>query len=368
MIKDKLLQIFCIPALGIVIPYFAGNITFEKYNAIEKTAAILYFIFFSYSIWVGAKWIHGRVRKLYTIHQSPYLKLISITIISCLYSATLAGVFFFLWMHFSKEIFNWDTIFQSVFLIGIAVLLFTLVYEVLYLSQEREIDNTIVDYLDDELIHSEMAALRSELDPHFIFNSLNTLSHLISVDPTKADLFNTNLSDVFKYFLINKQNDLIAVGKEIEFIKKYFFLFQIRYDNKIKLHIDIRQEDSKNILIIPCALQTLVENAIKHNEFTTTDPLDIFIIADSNYLIIYNDIKPKFTAPNSIEMGLKNLRSQYMLISKKKIIIEKSEQFFLVKLPIIHVQKNNNNDSFSYYRRRSTRTEETVNNFTGSLP
>lgn len=367
MIKDKLLQIFCIPALGIVIPYFTGMITYQKYTAIEKTAAILYFIFLSYSIWVGAKWIHSKFRNYYTIHQSPYLKLISITILSCLYSATIAGVYIFLWMHFSKEIFNWAPIFNSVFLIGIAVLLFTLVYEVLYLSKEKEIVNKIVDHLDDELTHAEMAALRNELDPHFIFNSLNTLSNLISSDPIKANHFNSNLAEVYKYFLINKGKDLITLDKEIEFIKKYFFLLLIRHDNKIKLHIDVRPGDTKNILIIPCALQMLVENAIKHNEFTTTHPLNIFITTDSKYLIIYNDIKPKFTAPYSIKIGLKNLRSQYMIITKKKIIIEISANKFVVKLPIINIHKKTHNDKGDYYRRRIGSAEKTIKHITGSL-
>ncbi len=368
MIKDKLLQFFCIPALGIVIPYFTGIITYQKYTALEKTAASLYFIFLSYSIWVGAKWIHSRFRNFYTIHQSPYIKLISITIISCLYSAILAAVFCFLWMHFSKEIFDGDLIFLSVILIGIAVLFFTLIYEVLYLSKEREIDNKIVDHLDEELTHAEMAALRNELDPHFIFNSLNTLSNLISSDPIKANLFNSNLAEIYKYFLINKENDLIALNKEIEFIKKYFFLFQIRHDNKIKLHIDVRQEDTKNILIIPCALQMLVENAMKHNEFTTTNPLNIFITTDSKYLIIYNNIKPKFTAPYSIKIGLKNLRSQYMVITKKKIIIEMCENKFVVKLPIINIHTKTHNDNCDYYRRRIISTGKTINHITESLP
>lgn len=368
MIKDKLLRIFCITALGIIIPYLSGIITYHKYSEIEFFFAISYFIFLSYCIWIGAKWIHSKCRNLYSIHQDPYLKLISTSLITGSYSAVIGGILCFLWMHFSKEIYNSNPIFQSIFLIVLAVLLFTLVNEILYLSKEREIDNKIVNHLDHELAHAEMALLRKELDPHFIFNTLNTLSHLISSDPIKANLFNSNLAEVYKYFLINKENDLISVDKEIIFIKKYFFLLQIRYGNKLKLHINLEQHFSENMLIIPCALQILVENAINHNEFSSAQPLHIFIDVAPGHLIVYNDVISKFRAPNSTNVGLKNLRSQYMLSSRKEIIIEKSENHFLVKLPIINVQKKYNNDYCSYYRGRITSTEKTINFSTGSLP
>ncbi len=351
MIKDTLLRIFCIPTLGIIIPYLSGIITYKKYNLIEKTIAILYFVFLSYCIWIGAKYIHSRFRNLYTIHQSPYLKLISTSIISCLYSSAMAGIFCFLWIRLSEEVFTWSSIFRSICLIVVAVLLFTLLYEVLYLSKERELDNNLVDHLDDELTQAEIAALRNELDPHFIFNSLNTLSHLISSDPIKANVFNSDLAEIYKYILINKENALVALDKEIEFIIRYFSLLQISHENKLKLRIDIAKEISKNTLVIPCALQMLVENAIKHNQFSTTHPLHIFIMTDYKYLIIYNDAKPTFTNINTTKIGLRNLRSQYILISKKEIIIEKSENKFVVKLPIINIDKNTNNDNCDYYRR-----------------
>jgi LytS/YehU family sensor histidine kinase len=161
-------------------------------------------------------------------------------------------------MRFSKEEFRWATINKFVLASVFAVVLFTLVYEILYLSKEREIDNKIVDQLDQELNQAEMIALRNELDPHFIFNSLTALSQLIEHDSSKAIQFNRKLAEVYRYFLINKNKDRVTIENEIEFIRNYIFLLQIRHDNKLHLSIEPGNKDISKMYIIPCALQILV--------------------------------------------------------------------------------------------------------------
>jgi len=110
-----------------------------------------------------------------------------------------------------------------------AVTVFTLVYEILFLSKERELDTKIVDELDKERVQAELDVLHNELDPHFIFNSLNTLNHLILTSPEAAHSFNSRLAQVYKYVLMNKSKELVSLFKELEFIESYFFLLQVRY-------------------------------------------------------------------------------------------------------------------------------------------
>jgi LytS/YehU family sensor histidine kinase len=123
--------------------------------------------------------------------------------------------------------------------------------------------------------------------------------------------------------------------KEIEFIKNYFFLLQIRHDAKLRLDIDLDEEMIKEILIVPCALQILIENAIKHNEFSSEAPLQIFIGANDKYLCVENSFRQKFGSINSTQIGVQNLNAQYMLFCKKNIIIDQTENTFTVKLPLI---------------------------------
>ena len=138
-----------------------------------------------------------------------------------------------IWFSLSKEGFSWDALFRFNLFCSLAIILFTLVYEILFLNKERELDSKIVYQIDRERSQAELEALRNELDPHFIFNSLNTLNHLIVNNPQQAYMFNNKLAQVYKYFLINKNNELISINDELEFIDSYFFLLQIRHDDKL---------------------------------------------------------------------------------------------------------------------------------------
>jgi sensor histidine kinase YesM len=339
MIKDTLLRLLFIPMLGLVISYISGIITYDKYTIQGIVGGSIYFIFTSFCIWRGCQWIHLKLRQFYTIKQNPFSKIISVCVVSALYSSAVAGIFSLTWMKVSKEVFRWEPVNKSVIFAVLGAIVFTLVYEILYLSKERELANDIADQLDDELTRAEMTALRNELDPHFIFNSLNTLSHLIGNDSAKANLFNNKLAQVYKYFLVNKDKELVPVDKEIEFIKNYFFLLQIRHEDNIGLRIDFNEERVKDILIIPCALQLLVENAIKHNEISTEHRMDICIRIDDQHLRIQNTLKQKPGKFTSTKVGLKNLGSQYLLVSNKNISVEENEKIFTVKLPLIKLTK-----------------------------
>jgi LytS/YehU family sensor histidine kinase len=177
--------------------------------------------------------------------------------------------------------------------------------------------------------------LHNELDPHFIFNSLNTLNHLIVTNPATAHLFNSRLAQVYKYVLLNKNKELVSLHKELEFIESYLFLLQVRYENKLLFESDTKESLTRTVLMPPCALQTVVENAIKHNEFTDENPLTIRLTMNGEYLKVSNNKRPKPYLVESTNIGLRNLSSRYMLLCNKNIIIENQESSFLVKLPLI---------------------------------
>lgn len=334
MIKDLLLKIIFIPMLGICLPLAAAIISYDKYSFIELAGANVFFILTSYLIWMGCNWIHVKLRPLYKPISNPISKIGAVSLVSALYGICTGGLASMLWMSVSKEEFRWGGIFRFLAACSCAIIVFTLVYEVLFLSKEREIDTRIVDQLDKERSQAELQALTNELDPHFIFNSLNTLNHLIIHQPDQAYIFNNRLAQVYKYFLLNKIRETIPLKDELEFIESYVYLLQIRHDNKLQLFKDLN-ERSESIMIPPCSLQILVENAIKHNEFTTENPLNIKISLNSHYLKVSNNIKPKSYAVHSTGIGLKNLKARYKIIFQQEITIEQTRENFIVKLPLI---------------------------------
>ena len=335
MIKDKFLRLLFIPLLGILIPFFSGIISYGGYSIPELLAINLYFILLSYCIWSGASWIHRRIRFIFKTFRNPIIKVFSVSLIGGLFGAAVSGIFAIAWYKMSGENFSWAPIFKCIAFSALAVLLFTLVYEILFLGNQRILYTKIVDQLDWERSKAEMSVLKNELEPHFIFNCLNTLSYLILNDPETAHTFNSKLATVYKYFLVNKDRELITLQGELEFIENYFFVLQVRHDNKLHLITELNNPPEGTIMILPYALQILVENAIKHNEFTDADPLNIRVMLNGEYILIKNNKKPKPYLVNSTGVGLRNLSSRYRLICNKDILVETTEKEFIVKLPLI---------------------------------
>jgi two-component system, LytTR family, sensor kinase len=335
MIKDKTLRRVFIPLLGLIIPYFSGIISYSSYSTLEVIVGYGFFIFVSFSIWTSCSWIHHKIRPLFKVNQNPFIKISSVCLISALFGASIAGFLSLIWFKISKENFSWTPLYKCMAFSALAVVIFTLIYEILFLSKERELDNKIVDQLDWERSKAELAILHNELDPHFMFNSLNTLSHLIISDPQTAHLFNSKLATVYKYFLINKERELISLHDEMEFIQNYFFLLKIRHDDKLQLQTKIDSTKEGTVMILPCALQILVENAIKHNEFSDAQPLLINIELNNHYLKVSNNIKSKPYLVTSTNIGLKNLSARYRIVCNKDIEVESINNCFQVKLPLI---------------------------------
>jgi len=335
MIKDKYLRLFFIPLLGIMIPFFSGIISYSHYAHLELIAVNLYFILLSFCIWSGASWIHRKSRFIFKTFRNPIIKVFSISLIGGLFGAAISGVFSIAWYKMSGETFDWAPITRCVAFSSLAVLLFTLLYEILFLSTQRVLYTKIVDQLDWERSKAEMSVLKNEIEPHFIFNSLNTLSWLILNDPNTAHEFNSKLASVYKYFLINKDRELITLQGELEFIENYFFVLQVRHDNKLHLSTDLGNHHEGTLMILPYALQVLVENAVKHNEFSEADPLYIKVALNGEYIYVKNNKKPKSYPVNSTGVGLRNLSSRYRLVCHKDILIETTDNEFTVKLPLI---------------------------------
>jgi LytS/YehU family sensor histidine kinase len=219
----------------------------------------------------------------------------------------------------------------------ICVIFITHVYETVFLVKEAESDQLKREQLERAKAEAELEALKNQVDPHFIFNSLNTLSHLIEEMPAKAKLFNDNLAEIYRYILQNKARDVVMLREEIEFVNHYFALLQIRYENAVELKMLVDHSDMESYLIPPISLQILVENAIKHNEFSDAEPLVIDIQMNREQLVVKNEIHKKELGKTFSGIGLRNLKERYELITSKGILIEDVEKIFTVRLPILKI-------------------------------
>jgi len=336
-IQDRIVKLIVVPILGIVIPNITGLISNERYTFLELIICYAYFILTALSVWQGNVWIMYFIRKKYEWRYNQYYKIIlSLFLANVVYSGSISALLLNLWVAFSRETHSgWGPVINTCLLIIISACFITNIYEIIFLNREREYNLTRAEQLNIAKAQAELEALKNQIDPHFIFNSLNTLSYLITRDPQNARLFNDTLAKVYRYILGNKEKDLVLLREEVEFISNYFYLLKIRFSEAVNMEIEITDLAAEDFLIPPISLQTLVENAIKHNEFTDNNPLTINVSVSSNYVIIKNAVKPKMYASATSKIGLNNLDNRYKLITNRNIIIENNFKFFTVKLPIL---------------------------------
>ena len=180
-------------------------------------------------------------------------------------------------------------------------------------------------------------ALKNQLDPHFLFNSLNVLTSLIEEDPYQAQKFTTSLSKVYRYVLEQKNKDLVSVDEELKFAKTYVRLLKMRFEDSIVLEIPEKSTDS-DAKIIPLSLQLLLENAVKHNVVTAEKPLHIKVSEENGVLVVSNNLQEKQVVKKSSGVGLANIQQRYGILTDKKVQIRKTASTFSVSLPILTKQ------------------------------
>ncbi|MGK7394979.1 MAG: sensor histidine kinase [Candidatus Cyclobacteriaceae bacterium M3_2C_046] len=233
--------------------------------------------------------------------------------------------------------FEFERIFSD-FLIGFGVtLLISFIYATFSYSELLKQSIREKETLKRSHIENELKVLSDQVNPHFLFNSLNTLMSLIPEDQDLAVEFTRKFSDVYRYVLQSKDKDLVSLQEEVDFAEKFIFLMKIRYGENLLIKQEI--EPCHLNLKMPClALQMVIENATKHNTISQAKSLTIQILSEKNdYIIVSNNINPKLTPENGTGTGLENIRRRYAYYSDKKMEIIQSAEQFKVKLPLLQV-------------------------------
>lgn len=185
-------------------------------------------------------------------------------------------------------------------------------------------------------VQSQLDSLKSQLDPHFLFNSLNTLAALIDDTNGDAQEYLSKLADVYRYVLVNREKNTVSIADEIAFIDAYIYLNKTRFRENLEVEMQVPKETYQQ-QIAPLSLQILIENAIKHNIISKDKPLKIKVLWQNDYLIVQNNLQEKRILEQSTKVGLQNITNRYNLLSSQPIEIEKTSQFFTVRLPILRV-------------------------------
>jgi len=333
MIKDRLFKSLLIPVIGLLIPFGAGLVDLTSLGLLQAVFTLVFFVFTAHIIWQGSVFIISNLRSRKCFKTNITHKLSVLLLASVIYGVATVVVSASFWQLLVLNDFLLSPVLKSAAITAVVVLMLTLVYESVFLSAEIDLDERVMLQLEQERLLAQSSVLQNELDPHFLFNSLNALSYLVQNDQEKAYKFVHKLSNVFKYLLLNKQKDFVSLQEELCFLEDYYFLLRVRFDDSIQIEHAIDSSDS-NAQVLPCTLQALVENAIKHNFFSDNEPLVISIQMNQRFITVANTIKPKPYKPLSTKTGLDNLKKRYQYIMNKNIIVQRTTDQFLVKVPL----------------------------------
>jgi len=327
-----------IPLFGIAIPLLTGLVNIHNFNNWQIKLSFLYTIFIAFVIWQGNRYLLFTLRSYFNWFEKPVKKMFALLVSIPFYTMPVSILLLIGWYRiFEKGAVNWDIVITTSLVIMICVIFIVHVYETVFLVKESESEILRNSQLERARAESALEALKNQIDPHFIFNSLNTLSHLIEEAPVKAKQFNDNLADVYRYILQKKGSDLVLLREEMDFLDDYFSLLKIRFEKAVRLNINVKDNDLDKYLVPPISLQVLAENAIKHNEFSDSRPMIISINFVDGFLIVQNPVRKKILSRPSSGIGLNNLKERCLLITNKEVSITQNNSAFIVRLPVLKI-------------------------------
>ncbi|MDY8134026.1 sensor histidine kinase [Aquimarina sp. 2201CG5-10] len=346
MISKTYIKKFLFRFLIINIVYFIIKLTinpndypsnFDEINIFYYTSAFFLFMF----TWESNDWL---IKKEIKTNPSKGLDLnngLKILGMNMLIYLPISAILYYLaifefnhickidvsdpWLRFRIDFFR-------AAILGFAVIIFNLFYY--SLKQKKELENTM-NKLKKEVITSKYKSLKSQISPHFLFNSLNTLTSLMYEDRDLASDFVSRLASCYRYILDNREEDLVSLHKELNFLDSFIFMMNIRHEGALTITTHI-STDTEAFVIPTLSLQMLVENALKHNYFSKEKPLDISIYSiDKTSIVVQNNLHVRPQQEESTKLGLKNIKKRYSFYTNQKVLIETENGYFKITLPLL---------------------------------
>ncbi|MEM6964428.1 MAG: histidine kinase [Bacteroidota bacterium] len=333
-LKSTLIILFAICVVTILINVFlAKQLTWEIIKQ-----QVFYNIYYGVPLSLVNGWLFDFLSKLFPWNERPWTRAITGVFGAIVVTMTvLISLNLILWVFVFG--YKMDTLWirenRTFYLIALIItFIVSITLHAIGFFKEVQNERLVSTQLRQEKIASELSALRTQVDPHFLFNSFNVLSGLIDEDTEKAQSFLAELSAIYRYVLEQRNEDTCTVADELNFAKQYLHLQRMRFEDSIYLKTDIGEEVLHK-KIPSLTLQLLLENAIKHNGFNEQHPLHIEITQEDDQLRVSNNRKARTNLTESNGIGLQNIRERYRLLTTQSLTIDANPDFFTVKLPLI---------------------------------
>lgn len=335
-LHDLRARIVGIPLFGIAIPQATGLFGNLRPTSPVYWLGVFYFVLLSFVVWQGNRFLLIKQRERFDWLDRPARKALILIASSVTYTAPVTIGMLVLWYRFARlSTVDWVVIRTVVIVVLTVVIFVTHVYETVYLIRQRMRDALRFEQLERARVEAELEALRNQVDPHFICNSLNALLHLIEVRSTRAQDFVERLADVYNYVLLNRHRELVTLRDELGFLDNYYRLVQLRYGEGLRLQVTADRARLDACRIVPISLQILLENAVKHNSVSPDTLLDVSVRLDDTVVSMENGLRPHIPPKPSSRLGLQNLDARCRLVVGRGIEVIETADRFTVRLPVV---------------------------------
>lgn len=337
--KRILVEFGIITGLGIIISFLISPKSYLELQPDWWKVAVIS-LAYTYGLGYTCAYLMPRLSRTRFLQSRPVTKFIFNLVILAVIVYLVAVIIFYLCMlalyDHTNEWLTLGFVFKNAQIslyIAMAISLFFSSIE--FLKSYRN-EAVRAEKLEKEKINAQFESLKSQVNPHFLFNSLNALSSLIYEDKELAVKYVRQLSEVYRYVLDARSKDLVPLPEELDFLRSYLFLQKMRFGDN--LTVEIRLDQPNRQLIPPLTLQVLVENAIKHNEISSEFPLAVSIYQKKGKLVVENQVRPKTIIDKGMGVGLKNIIARYRLFSDKSIEITRENDLFRIRIPILECE------------------------------
>ncbi len=344
--KKDLLAVLVIAVVPVLIEnirdlfYQVGPVLEPNLRIVYACMGFLYSLIITSSLYFGCLTVFHFMNEKFPWNEKPVKRLVIQFFLLFSYATFVQFVVLLLFsLSPLYSDINTDSkfFFENIFFGNTITLIVSILVEGVYFFRRWKESLLLAERMKRENLVSQLNSLKTQLDPHFLFNSLNVLSTLIKKDPEKAEQFIADFAKVYRYVLDVKDEMVVTLSSELKFLESYTALQKIRFGDALQLKVNINPRPM-TLYLPPLCLQELVSNAVKHNEVSKEKPLVVEIFNKGDILVVRNNLQRRNEPENSTQLGLENIRKRYSLLSGQKPMFEIREESFVVELPLLEIE------------------------------
>ena len=324
------------PILGALVVNLSGLLDQARHSPSGLIASYLWFATVAFLIWEGNRRLYFRLPRREDWLLRPWRRLRVLLALICLFTIPFAAATLWGW-----RVVTGDTgtrqyaLPTALFAVVAFVVAITHVYETVFLLRDWESDRLRTARVEHARLQTELESLGREVDPHFLFNNLNALVHLVEQRSDAAPWFIRTLSATYRYVLDCRARPLVRLAEELEALERHRVLAEIRYGDGFRLDLQIHATDAERLLLPPVSLGELFQNALKHNTITSDHPLRIGVRLEDATLIVENNLRSGPRGSRPVGIGLTNLRERFRIATGRTIVWGIEHDRFIVRLPLV---------------------------------